>query len=95
MPWESVDSDRIYQIMRQTSGEDMDESTDPIPQWRIKGEGETYFWVPSTKSFTKVSRGTFVYIISFEMDDKRRVLVFDTKKMFAVPFRELEKIGFN
>ncbi len=95
MAWETVDSDRIYQIMRQITGEDIDESEAAIPQYRIKGNGIAYYWVPSTKSFTKICKGTNVYILSYQLDEKRRVLAFDGKIMFAIPFRELEKIGFN
>ena len=95
MSWDEVDTERVLQIMRQISGEDMDECITPIPQYRIKGEGVGYYLVPNTKSFTKINRGTCVYIISYKMDQKGRILVFDGKQSFAISFKELEKIGFN
>ena len=95
MHWDDLDTDRVLQIMSQISGEDIDESTAMIPQYRIKGKGIGYYWDPTTKSFIKINKGINVYVISYKMDDKRRILVYDTRRMFAIPFKELEKIGFN
>lgn len=95
MVWDDLDKERVLQIMRQISGEDADESITPIPQYRIKGDGAAYYWSPTTKSFIKINRGTCVYIISYRIDDKGRILVFDGKNSFAISYKDLEKIGFN
>jgi len=95
MSWDDLDSERVLQIMRQISGEDIEESITPIPQYRIKGKGIAYYWNPTTKSFIKIHKGTSVYIVSYKMDEKGRILVFNSNKMFAISYKELEKIGFN
>ena len=95
MPWDDLDTDRVIQIMSQIDGKDIDEYDTIIPQYRIKGQGIAYYWAPTLKSFVRINKGTNVYVISHEMDEKRRILVFDKVRFFAIPFKELEKVGYN
>ena len=95
MFWDDLDSDRVLQIMSQIDGKDIEEYDDIIPQYRIKGSGIAYYWAPTTKSFVKINKGVNVYVISYKIDEKRRILVFDKVRFFAVPLKEIEKVGFN
>ena len=52
-------------------------------------------WAPVKKTIIKVSRGTSVYVASYDMDERDRILVYDGFNLLAIHPDELEEIGFN
>ena len=61
----------------------------------IKGRGDIFLWAPVKKTVIKVSRGTSVYVASYDMDERDRILVYDGFNLLAIHPDELEEIGFN
>ena len=74
MAWETLNSGRIEQIMRQITGKKLDASTNMISPAMIKGSGIIFLWAPTKKTLMKVNRGIRVYVVSYEMDEKDRIL---------------------
>ena len=95
MAWDNLDQDRIEQIIRQITGKKLDNSTEMIAPAMIMGTGVIYLWAPTKKTLIKVSRGTSVYIVSYDMDEKERILVYDGFNLLAVSPDDIEEIGFN
>lgn len=95
MAWENLDSSRIEQIIRQITGKKLDRSTEMVPPALIKGTGVVYLWAPTKKTLLKVNRGIAVHIVSYEMDEKDRILVYDGFNLLAIHPDDIEEIGFN
>jgi hypothetical protein len=95
MAWEKLNSDRIEQIIRQITGKKLDKSSSMITPAMIKGSGIIFLWAPTKKTLMKVNRGTRVYVVSYEMDEKDRILVYDGFNLLAIHPDDLEEIGFN
>ena len=95
MAWETLDSDRIEQIIRQITGKKLSESKDMVTPAMIKGTGIVYLWAPTKKTLLKVNRGIRVYVVSYEMDEKERILVYDGYNLLAIHPDEIDEIGFN
>lgn len=95
MAWEKLNSDRIEQIIRQITGKKLDKSTNMITPAMIKGSGIIFLWAPTKKTFMKVNRGIRVYVVSYEMDKKDRILVYDGSNLLAIYPDDLEEVGFN
>jgi hypothetical protein len=95
MAWDDLDKDRIEQIIRQISGKGLKKSTELISPAIIKGSGIVFLWAPTKKTLIKVNRGIRVYVVSYEMDEKDRVLVYDGYNLLAIHPDELDEIGFN
>jgi len=95
MAWDDLDKDRIEQIIRQISGKGLKKSTELVSPAIIKGSGIVFLWAPTKKTLIKVNRGIRVYVVSYEMDEKDRVLVYDGYNLLAIHPNELDEIGFN
>ena len=95
MAWETLNSGRIEQIIRQITGKKLDESVSMISPAMIKGSGIIFLWAPTKKTFMKVNRGIRVYVVSYEMDEKDRILIYDGFNLLAIHPDDLEEIGFN
>lgn len=95
MTWETLDSDRIEQIIRQITGKKLSESKDMVTPAMIKGTGIVYLWAPTKKTLIKVNRGIRVYVVSYDMDEKDRILVYDGYNLLAIHPDEIDEIGFN
>ena len=95
MAWETLNSGRIEQIMRQITGKKLDGSTNMIAPAMIKGSGIIFLWAPTKKTLMKVNRGIRVYVVSYEMDEKDRILIYDGFNLLAIHPDELDEIGFN
>ena len=95
MAWETLDSGRIEQIIRQITGKKLSESKDMVTPAMIKGTGIVYLWAPTKKTLLKVNRGIRVYVVSYEMDEKDRILVYDGYNLLAIHPDEIDEIGFN
>jgi hypothetical protein len=95
MAWDDLDKDRIEQIIRQISGKGLKKSTELVSPAIIKGSGIVFLWAPTKKTLIKVNRGIRVYVVSYEMDEKDRVLVYDGYNLLAIHPDELDEIGFN
>ena len=95
MAWETLNSGRIEQIIRQITGKKLDESVNMISPAMIKGSGIIFLWAPTKKTFMKVNRGIRVYVVSYEMDEKDRILIYDGFNLLAIHPDDLEEIGFN
>jgi hypothetical protein len=52
-------------------------------------------WAPTKKTLLKVNRGISVHVVSYEMDEKDRILVYDGYNLLAIHPDDLEEIGFN
>ena len=95
MAWDDLDSNRIEQIIRQITGKKLDKSKKMIAPAIIKGTGIVYLWAPTKKTLLKINRGVAVYIVSYDMDEKDRILVYDGYNLLAIHPDEIEEIGFN
>ena len=95
MAWETLDSGRIEQIIRQITGKKLSESKDMVTPAMIKGTGIVYLWAPTKKTLIKVNRGIRVYVVSYDMDEKDRILVYDGYNLLAIHPDEIDEIGFN
>tara|TARA_A100000172_G_scaffold81156_1_gene73418 strand:- start:2357 stop:2644 length:288 start_codon:yes stop_codon:yes gene_type:complete len=95
MAWDELDTDRIEQIVRQISGKKLDKSKKLVSPAMIKGTGIVYLWAPTKKTLLKVNRGVRVYVVSYDMDEKDRILVYDGYNLLAIHPDEIEEIGFN
>ena len=95
MAWETLDSGRIEQIIRQITGKKLNDSKDMVTPAMIKGTGIVYLWAPTKKALLKVNRGIRVYVVSYEMDEKDRILVYDGYNLLAIHPDEIDEIGFN
>jgi len=95
MTWETLDSGRIEQIIRQITGKKLSESKDMVTPAMIKGTGIVYLWAPTKKTLLKVNRGIRVYVVSYDMDEKDRILVYDGYNLLAIHPDEIDEIGFN
>ena len=95
MTWEKLNSSRIEQIVRQITGKKLDKSIEMVNPALIKGSGIIFLWAPSKKTLMKVNRGIRVYVVSYEIDEKDRILIYDGFNLLAIHPDELEEIGFN
>ncbi len=95
MAWETLNSARIEQIVRQITGKKLDSSTNMITPAMIKGSGIIFLWAPTKKTLMKVNRGIRVYVVSYEMDEKDRILIYDGFNLLAIHPDDLDEIGFN
>ena len=95
MAWETLNSGRIEQIIRQITGKKLDKSANMISPAMIKGSGIIFLWAPTKKTLMKVNRGIRVYVVSYEMDEKDRILIYDGFNLLAIHPDDLEEIGFN
>jgi hypothetical protein len=95
MAWDELDVDRVEQIIRQISGKKVDKNKELINPAVIKGTGVVYLWAPTKKTLLKVNRGIIVYVVSYDMDEKDRILVYDGFNLLAIHPDDLEEIGFN
>ena len=95
MAWEKLDSDRIEQIVRQITGKKIDKDKKLITSAMIKGSGIIFLWAPTKKTLIKVNRGIRVYVVSYDMDEKDRILTYDGYNLLAIHPDDLEEIGFN
>ncbi len=95
MAWETLDSARVEQIVRQITGKKVDKTKDLINSAIIKGSGIVFLWAPTKKTLLKVNRGIRVYVVSYDVDEKDRILVYDGYNLLAIHPDEIEEIGFN
>tara|TARA_R110002020_G_C15853983_1_gene736427 strand:+ start:331 stop:618 length:288 start_codon:yes stop_codon:yes gene_type:complete len=95
MAWETLDSARVEQIVRQITGKKVDKTKDLINSAIIKGSGIVFLWAPTKKTLLKVNRGIRVYVVSYDMDEKDRILVYDGYNLLAIHPDDIEEIGFN
>jgi len=95
MTWEKLNSSRIEQIVRQITGKKLDKSIEMVNPALIKGSGIIFLWAPSKKTLMKVNRGIRVYVVSYEIDEKDRILIYDGFNLLAIHPDDLEEIGFN
>jgi len=95
MAWDELDVERVEQIIRQISGNKIDKTKELINPAIIKGSGVIYLWGPTKKALLKVNRGIVVYVVSYDMDEKDRILVYDGFNLLAIHPDDLEEIGFN
>ena len=95
MAWDDLDKGRIEQIIRQISGKGLDKSKNLVTPAIIKGSGILFLWAPTQKTFIKVNRGIRVYIVSYDMDQKDRILIYDGYNLLAIHPDEIQEIGFN
>jgi hypothetical protein len=95
MAWEKLNSARIEQIVRQITGKKIDKDKKLITSAMIKGSGIIFLWAPTKKTLIKVNRGIRVYVVSYDMDEKDRILVYDGYNLLAIHPDDLEEIGFN
>jgi len=95
MAWEKLDSGRVEQIVRQITGKKIDKDKKLITPAMIKGSGIIFLWAPTKKTLIKVNRGIRVYVVSYDMDEKDRILVYDGYNLLAIHPDDLEEIGFN
>jgi|TARA_B100001094_G_C18104085_1_gene757417 hypothetical protein len=95
MAWETLDSSRVEQIVRQITGKKIDKDKKLITPAMIKGSGIIFLWAPTKKTLIKVNRGIRVYVVSYDMDEKDRILVYDGYNLLAIHPDDLEEIGFN
>ena len=95
MAWEKLNSSRIEQIVRQITGKKLDKSIEMVNPALIKGSGILFLWAPSKKTLMKVNRGIRVYVVSYEIDEKDRILIYDGFNLLAIHPDDLEEIGFN
>ena len=95
MAWETLDSSRVEQIVRQITGKKIDKDKKLITPAMIKGSGIVFLWAPTKKTLIKVNRGIRVYVVSYDMDEKDRILVYDGYNLLAIHPDDLEEIGFN
>jgi hypothetical protein len=95
MAWEKLNSSRIEQIIRQITGKKLDKSENMIAPAMIKGSGIVFLLAPTKKTLIKVNRGIRVYVVSYDMDEKDRILVYDGFNLLAIHPDDLEEIGFN
>ena len=95
MAWEKLDTDRIEQIIRQITGKKIDKSKEMVSPAIIKGSGVVYLWAPTKKTLLKVNRGITIYVVSYDMDEKERILIYDGYNLLAIHPDEIEEIGFN
>ena len=95
MAWETLDSARVEQIVRQITGKKIDKDKKLITPAMIKGSGIIFLWAPTKKTLIKVNRGIRVYVVSYDMDEKDRILGYDGYNLLAIHPDDLEEIGFN
>ena len=95
MTWDTLDSNRIEQIIRQMTGKKLDKSPEMVTPAVIKGSGIIYLWAPTKKTLLKVNRGIPVYVVSYEMDERDRILVYDGYNLLAIHPDEIDEIGFD
>jgi len=95
MAWEKLNSARIEQIVRQITGKKIDKDKKLITSAMIKGTGIIFLWAPTKKTLLKVNRGIRVYVVSYDMDEKDRILVYDGYNLLAIHPDDIEEIGFN
>ena len=95
MAWEKLDSARVEQIVRQITGKKIDKDKKLITPAMIKGSGIIFLWAPTKKTLIKVNRGIRVYVVSYDMDEKDRILGYDGYNLLAIHPDDLEEIGFN
>ena len=95
MAWEKLDSARVEQIVRQITGKKIDKDKKLITPAMIRGSGIIFLWAPTKKTLIKVNRGIRVYVVSYDMDEKGRILVYDGYNLLAIHPDDLEEIGFN
>ena len=95
MAWENLDEERLKSIIKQVSGQKPSKTDVLIKASIIRCKGEKWYYVPSSRSHKRFICGIKVYVVDYEMDDSDRVLVYDGNHLFAVPFREIEEVGFN
>ena len=96
MKWKKEDKERLKNIIKQITGSIDDIEGDLIEGSKIKGKGDIWCYSPLLNQMVAAKRGTLVYIISDEEDDKGRVLAYTgSVEVILIEKSELMEVGFN
>jgi hypothetical protein len=95
MSWEKIDKNFIKKLTAQLIGDIAYSDGELEIPCMIRGTGFLFCYSPITRSFIKVNRGREVFIISDELDEMDRVLIFVNPHIVAIEYDELEELGFN
>ena len=89
-------TNRIKLISKQMSGQIEEGDEEIIPYHYIKGDGDGFFLSYIDRSFVKVARKSEVFIVSENIDNRGRYLVYTySHELIIIEKEELEYIGFN
>lgn len=88
-------TDKIKIISKQISG-DLKYEDGILPEYQIKGVGDSYFFSYIDRCFIKLSRGLEIYIICDFFDERGRTLAYTiTHELILIEPEEIEYVGFN
>jgi len=88
-------SDFFKQILDQLAG-NPDASIPLVPEFTIRGTGDIWCYDPVEKAFKKIYRGSRVFILKENYDNKDRTLVYTYDNLtVCIDPEELEFVGFD
>lgn len=86
---------RLKQIVRQISGKVAGDAP-PVPEVAIRGTGYIMCYNSSSRSFTRVARGTKAYIIDPQINESKRVIIYTFNgDVVEIDPSELINTGFD
>jgi hypothetical protein len=86
---------RLKQIVRQISGK-VAGNDEPVPEVAIRGTGYIMCYNSSSRSFTRVARGTKAYIIDPQLNESKRVIIYTLSgDVVEIDPNELINTGFD
>ena len=87
---------KLKKIMSQVSGDFESIDGDLEHPMMIRGHGIVYCYVPSSREFIKVNRGTVIYIIAQSKEDEEKYLVYTYDgHVVLLHEKEIFSLGFN
>lgn len=88
-------TDRIKIIAKQLSGK-LDPDTDYIiPEYTIRGTGEMFCYNISERCFTKIYRGTLVFLLKENFDTDRTLIYTYSNELLLIDPEEIVYIGYD
>tara|TARA_R100001082_G_scaffold107925_1_gene82454 strand:+ start:721 stop:1008 length:288 start_codon:yes stop_codon:yes gene_type:complete len=88
-------TEKIKKLSKQLSGEPNPEDN-LMPEYVIKGSGESFFFSYIDRNFIKLPRGIEIYIVDENFDIQGKTLAYTiTHELILVDPDEIEYIGFN
>ena len=89
-------TDLIKIIANQLSGKVDDDTEDLIPEYTIRGTGDIFCYNLTEKMFSKICRGSMVFVLREDFNNTGRTLIYTyLNELILIDPEELVYIGYD
>ena len=96
MGFDYIDEKKFKALVKQISGTITEKDGELVPYHRIKGHGDIWCYHMTSRTFTRLIRGTSIYVINWGTDKDKECLVYHADgTLVLIDKEEIEEIGFD